>query len=125
MTELVKGKSYPSRPLKEGDRVVDEDTGDVGVILRKVGPEEDVDHYGEAWWVRWETGDFAGEELWSYTTALRLEGAVSSNSAEQTLNILRPLLDEVARRGEKMGGDGSSFTVTIDAEMWEQIKDYV
>jgi hypothetical protein len=42
-----------------------------------------------------------------------------------SISHLRPLLDEVARRGEKMGGDGSSFTVTIDAEMWEQIKDHV
>ena len=117
--------------MKEGDRVVDEDTGDIGVVLREKHfgsqEEDDVqqDHQGKAWWVRWETGDFAGEELWAFADMLKLEGAPPIRYAEQTLDALRPLLDEVARRGEKMGGDGSSFTVTIDAEMWEQIKDHV
>ena len=45
--------------------------------------------------------------------------------AEERLKELEPLLQEVARRADKMGIDdnGLDFTVTIDSEMWLAIKD--
>lgn len=42
----------------------------------------------------------------------------------ERLRQLEPLLYEVARRAEKeLADDGYDFTVTVDSEMWRQIKD--
>ncbi len=45
-------------------------------------------------------------------------------SAEERLRNLEPLLQEVSRRADKMGIDdnGEEFTVLIDLEMWNTIK---
>jgi len=50
-----------------------------------------------------------------------------SMEAEERLEALAPLLAEIARRAEKMGIDdnGIDFTVTIDKELWDQIKDSI
>ena len=50
-----------------------------------------------------------------------------SMEAEERLKALAPLLAEIARRAEKMGIDdnGIDFTVTIDKELWDQIKDSI
>lgn len=47
--------------------------------------------------------------------------------AEERIKVLEPLLSEIARRAEKMGIDdnGIDFTVTIDKELWDQIKDSI
>jgi hypothetical protein len=47
--------------------------------------------------------------------------------AEERLKVLEPLLYEVVRRAEKMGIDdnGLDFTVTIDKDLWDQIKDSI
>jgi len=47
--------------------------------------------------------------------------------AEERLKALAPLLAEIDRRAEKMGIDdnGLDFTVTIDKELWDQIKDSI
>lgn len=48
---------------------------------------------------------------------------------ERRLQALQPLLAEVSRRAEKEKTDwwkpnsGEAFEVTIDQDMWEQIKD--
>jgi len=105
--------------MKEGDRVIDEDTGDIGVVVREKhfgSQEEDgaqQDYQGKAWWVHWETGDFAGEELWAFADMLKLEGAPHVRCAEQALDALRPLLEAPTKVQElhlviKNCGDGSS-----------------
>ena len=57
-------------------------------------------------------------------------GVVSSTALlERRLQALQPLLAEVSRRAEKEKVDWwkpnscEAFEVTIDQEMWEQIKD--
>jgi len=47
--------------------------------------------------------------------------------AEERLKALEPLLSEIARRADKMGIDdnGLDFTVTINKEMWDLIKDSI
>lgn len=46
---------------------------------------------------------------------------------EDRIKGLEPLLSEVSRRADKMGIDDNDedFTITIDAEMWRKIKDFV
>lgn len=100
--------------LKPGDRVVDQESGDVGVVTR----QHDV---AGTWWVLWETGTEAGEELYIDESSLVLEGTEDS-AAEARLKALQPLLDEVDRRADKMGAE-HGFEVFIDSAMWEQIKD--
>jgi hypothetical protein len=48
-------------------------------------------------------------------------------SAEERLKEIEPILQEVARRADKMCIDdnGLDFTVTIDNEMWLKIKDSI
>ena len=98
--------------LKPGDRVVDQESGDVGVVTRQHEQRASV------WWVRWETGLEAGEELFIGETAVTIE----DSPAEARLKALQPLLDEVDRRADKMGAE-HGFEVFIDSAMWEQIKD--
>ena len=100
--------------LKPGDRVVDQESGDVGVVTR----QHDV---AGTWWVLWETGLEAGDELYIEETDLLLEGTEDS-PAEARLKALQPLLDEVDRRAAKVGAE-HGFEVFIGAELWEQIKD--
>ena len=101
--------------LKPGDRVVDQESGDVGVVTRKHESES------RAWWVLWEDGIEAGQELYVCETDVTIEGTEDS-PAEARLKALQPLLDEIDRRADKIGTE-HGFEVFIDAEMWEQIKD--
>ena len=49
--------------FKIGDRVRDWEDGDVGVIKEE-------HPYG--WWVLWETGEFAGQQLWLFESQMTL-----------------------------------------------------
>ena len=102
--------------LKSSDRVIYRETGDVGVVLRRTEDPND------GWWVLWETGDDAGRELHIKEESLTLEGT-EDPPAEARLKALRPVLDEIRRRGWR--NYGGEFTVTIDREMWELIKGHV
>lgn len=65
-----------------------------------------------------------GSELERFADLIILECAHKAKPYQERLQGLEPLLYEVNRRFDKVGGDGD-FTVTIDADMWEQIKDHV
>ena len=48
-------------------------------------------------------------------------------SAEERLKELEPFLQEVARRADKMGieDNGLDFTIIIDKDTWDSIKDSI
>ena len=56
-----------------GAKVRDVEDGDIGTVTKSYY-ETDLDGvFGAAgWWVLWETGEFAGEELWSEECFLEL-----------------------------------------------------
>ena len=50
-----------------GTKVVDLNSGDIGVITRQFNPDGDVyaeEDDGICWYVLWETGSESGKELW-------------------------------------------------------------
>ena len=50
-----------------GAKVRDVEDGDVGVVTNQFQGK-----YPRCWWVLWETGDFAGQELWLHEQLLEL-----------------------------------------------------
>ena len=93
--------------MRIGDKVIDNLEGDVGVITRPYHRNDDTSLHQVGWWIRWETGCCAGEELWaSFSDISR-----ATNPDKDVVEYVKNLRDELTARAFDTNGNVKDSTL--------------